>query len=105
MTNNTDLLAAFTLVFDQHSATTNEVAAAVFNGDQEAALSALTTLFGKPHLFDDLEEGYGSRNQDGTHPRRSNGEYLPAVWQCYLTCDNGTVEESLAQANLTHLNN
>lgn len=105
MTNETQLLETYTMVYERHSATTNEVADAIFLGDQNAALETLTELFGKPQLFDDLETGYVSRNQDGSHPRRLNGEYLPAVWQCYLSCDYGTLEESLADAGWSGLGN
>ena len=91
-------LETFTYVFEQHSATTPEIADAIWDGDRDLAGGVLTSLFGQPDLFDDLETGYVGLESDGSHPRHISGEYLPAVWQCRLTCDEHTLQQSLAAA-------
>jgi hypothetical protein len=99
--SNAKAVEAFTYVYEMHSANTYDIADAIFDGDRVAAQRTLTSIFGKAELFDDLECCYVGLESDGSHPKHRNGQYLPAVWQCKITCDYGTLAESLADAGLS----
>ena len=99
--NKVKTIETFTYVYEQHSANTHEIADALFDGDRAAAQRTLTSIFGNATLFDDLECCYVGLESNGDHPKHRNGQDLPAVWQCKVTCDYGTLEESLLEAGLS----